>query len=66
MNNKLNEYLEYLYVTGEMDKLIFRDLVTKYNNTYGELDEDFFNLPLNEQKELLENALKYKVKIIKR
>ena len=66
MNNRLNEYLEYLYVTGELDKMIVDDLIRKYNNIYGELDEEFFELSLNEQKELLEKALKHKVKIIKR
>jgi len=66
MNNRLDEYLEYLYVTGEMDRIIIDDLIRKYNNIYGDLDDEFFDLSLNEQKELLEKALKYKVKILKR
>jgi len=66
MNNRLDEYLEYLYVTGEMDRIIIDDLIRKYNNIYGDLDDEFFDLSLNEQKELLEKALKYKVKILKK
>ena len=66
MNNRLDEYLEYLYVTGELEQLIVNDLIRKYNNIYGELDDEFFDLSLNEQKELLEKALKHKVKILKR
>lgn len=66
MKNKLKDYLEYLFVTGELDKMMIDDLVNKYNDIYGELPEGFFYLELEEQRNLLEKALKYKVKIIKK
>ncbi len=66
MNNRFNEYLEYLYVTGELDKVMLDDLIRKYNNIYGELPNEFFYLDEEEQKELLEEALRSKAKIIKK
>ena len=66
MNNRLEDYIEYLYVTNQLETIIIEDLIRKYNSIYGELDEDFFDLSLDEQKDLLEKSLKYKVKIIKK
>lgn len=66
MNNRLNDYLEYLYVTGELNKTMIDDLVKKYNDIYGELPEGFFDLSEDEQKELLEMSLKYQGKIFKK
>lgn len=66
MNNRLNEYIEYLYVTGELDRIELDDLIRKYNNLYGELPEEFFDLDELDQKELLEQALRGNAKIIKK
>lgn len=66
MNNGLNEYIEYLYVTGELDRIELDDLIRKYNNLYGELPEEFFDLDELDQKELLEQALRGNAKIIKK
>lgn len=66
MNDRLNDYLEYLYVTDQLDNLIINALVKKYNNIFGELDEDFFCLELEEQYDLLAKSLKYKIKILKK
>lgn len=66
MNNRLEDYIEYLYVTNQLETIIIEDLIRKYNSIYGELDEDFFDFSLDEQKDLLEKSLKYKVKIIKK
>ena len=66
MNNRLEDYIEYLYVTNQLETITIEDLIRKYNSIYGELDEDFFDLSLDEQKDLLEKSLKYKVKIIKK
>lgn len=66
MNNRLNEYIEYLYVTGELDRIELDDLIRKYNNLYGELPDEFFYLEEAEQKELLEQALRDNAKIIKK
>ena len=65
MNNKLDKYIEYLYVTGELDKITLDELVNRYNQLYGELPIEFFQLESYEQTELLESALKCKSKIIK-
>ena len=65
MNCRLNEYIEYLYVTGELDKINLDELINRYNQLYGELPIEFFELELYEQTELLESALKCKTKIIK-
>ena len=66
MNNKLNQYIEYLYVTGQLEQTIIDDLIIKYRNLYGDLPEEFFLLDKEEQQELLEQALRSKAKIIKK
>lgn len=67
-------FLEYLYVTGELDKdtsLSNPDvnaLYTTYNATFpnNPLDNDFFSLTIEEQIELLVEALENNSPIVKR
>lgn len=68
------EFLEYLYVTGELDKddalsnPDIKELYNIYNSMFPNypLDNDFFSNPMNDQIELLSEAINSNSPIIKR